>query len=204
MSVPLIYMSLGTIILAAIHIRNSWFLCFSLLPMIAILLSDALAKTNPVSHQRRKLHKIPCIIAAITLIAAVAITNPDEITDTGISPTKATEYLNECNKDDVVLFTEFNNGAFMSFNGYKIYMEARPELFQKKVNGKEDVYTEYWDVKQGKTDIAQFIEKYNFTHMLVISDGSALVGYMQANDDYVAVVETDEYKLYELVTFQSQ
>ena len=200
--IPLVYMSLGTIILSIMHIRNSWFLCFSLLPIVAKLLTDAIAKTNSVSNEKRKLHKIPCVIAAVALITTVVIAQPNKLTDSEISPIKAGEYLNAYDKDDIVLFTEFNNGAFMSFHGYKIYMEARPELFQKKVNGKDDVYEEYWDVKKGECDIAEFVNKYQFTHMIV-EDGSALSGYMQATTDYVAVVESDSYKLYESVKFTS-
>ena len=103
-------------------------------------------------------------------------------------------------KENVVLYTSFNNGAFMEMNGYKVYMDARPELFMEKINGKEDVYTEYVSVESGTCDLNAFLAKYNFTH-LIARDGSPLSVHLRAYDDaYKIVVDGEGYCLFQRVS----
>ena len=78
-------------------------------------------------------------------------------------------------------------------------MDARPELFAKKINGKEDVAKEYLKVYEGNADYASFTEKYGFTHLLLEKNG-IFYYYMKRNEDtnYHVVAEDKYYILYEL------
>ena len=86
----------------------------------------------------------------------------------------------------------------MEFHGYKVYLDARPELFQKKINGKEDVYTEYLELTNFE-NLEKFVNKYNFSHILVY-ETDMLAVYLQGLDDYEIVVDGDRYYLFEKIT----
>ena len=59
------------------------------------------------------------------------------------SPVKAIAYLEKHEDKDVKVFTEFNNGAYFEWSGYRCFVDPRPELYFKKLNHKEDVFKEY-------------------------------------------------------------
>ena len=67
---------------------------------------------------------------------------------------------------------------------------------KKKINGKEDIYSEYIKVFTGAVDFDEFIDKYQFTHLLVC-DGKSLSGYLTASNDFEMVVDGNGYCLFE-------
>ena len=95
-----------------------------------------------------------------------------------------------------MLYTDFNTGAYFEFRGYKTYIDARPELYQKRINGKEDVYTEYINMLNQAIDTEDFLKKYNFTH-LVVERPSILDTYLYYSNKYKLVIEDDTCRLYE-------
>jgi hypothetical protein len=195
----LVYMSLGTIVLAVMHMRNMWFLFFSIMPLLAHLLDYIYAKCSKVDRNVCNM-KMNFVAAFVFLLLSVpmVIFCPTDIKDSFVATVDAADYLDNKNKDEIVLYTEFNNGAYMEFRGYKVYIDARPELFQKNINNKDNIYDEYLSVQMGNVGCRDFLEKYQFTH-LIVSDGSILSGFMQACDEYEMVVDGEGYCLYELI-----
>ena len=101
------------------------------------------------------------------------------ITDNSHAPSAAADYLDTYD-GDIILYAGFNNGAYMRFRGYDTYMDARPELYTKKMNGKEDRLSEFIAISgDADHDFASFIGRYGFTHMLV-EDKSMLRYYLTA------------------------
>lgn len=195
----IIYMSFGTMLLAALHMRNAWFLSFSLFPIFVILIDKIYIEKNEDQNNKKMKIKNKILLstsALFILIFVCAIGSIAKVKDKMSSPVKAVEYLESTKSNDIVLFTGFNNGSYMEFNGYKVYIDARPELFQKKINKKEDIYSEYLSLLAGKLDYKEFLDKYEFTH-LIIDDGMGLEGYLQCSEDYEKVVIGNGYSLYE-------
>lgn len=192
------YMAAGTLVMAMLHMRNLWFLFFGATPLFLTMLDGVQRK----KHKERRVTAVSliadfygvCLVVALAFIFCGTISV--DIEDDILSPVKAVEYLDSHNKEDIVLYTGFNNGAYMEMNGYKVYMDARPELFQKKINGKEDIYSEYLNVINGLCDYEAFFDKYEFTHMIV-EDGTVLSGFLRAYDGYREVVIGNGYVLYE-------
>ena len=114
------------------------------------------------------------------------------IKDSTTTPVKAVEYLNTIKNEDIVLFTEFGNGAFFEYYDYKVYIDARPELFQKAINGKENIYEEYVCLIKGELNIEDFLNKYQFTH-LIATKGTVMCGYLTASDKYEMIVDGNGY-----------
>lgn len=196
-----VYLTLGTIILAYMHSRNSWLLVPSIL-----IMSINIAKEYIKSDELKKTYKTTAgiIVCSYLLVLIPVIAVSEGQLSAGIkninnnTPKEMVEYLDGLNKDNIILYTEFTNGAYFELAGYKVYIDARPELFMKKINNKEDIYTEYLDVVTGKTDVKEFISKYNFTH-LVTNNLSTTGIYLKYSDDYKLIAENESYSLYEKI-----
>ena len=103
----------------------------------------------------------------------------------GISYEEITKYvLDNYNKDDVILYVDFNEGGYTEFMGLRSYIDGRAELFVKKFNGKSDIFEEYVGVRKGTFDCASFVDKYKFTHLMVYND-SVLDEYLNDSDEYI-------------------
>ena len=125
--------------------------------------------------------------------------------DNTCTPVLALNYMNgipEEEKDDVVLFTEFNGGSFFEYHGYKIYMESRGESSVKKLNGGYDVIGEYYKIYNSctKEKYQKFMDKYNFTHLCVQTKNN-MFGFIECDDRFKKVIETKSYSLYERKDF---
>lgn len=199
-----IYLALGTLVLACMHGRNMWYLLLGITPEIVSVLDGRVfnkqktKKTSPtyMIYFRAIYSVVATVVITITVFS---VTDYAQYTneDSNVAPIKAVEYLNENADDNIILYTEFNNGAFFEWHQYKVYMDARPELFQKKVNGKKNVYTEYCNVEKGKADYQEFLDKYGFTHLMV-SENTRFDVYLRHNENYNAAVTGNGYTLYEL------
>ncbi|MBR3722756.1 MAG: hypothetical protein IKN12_08310 [Selenomonadaceae bacterium] len=79
---------------------------------------------------------------------------------------------------DIRLFTGFNTGSYPEFRGIKCYIDGRPEIFAPKNSGLAcNIIGEYFDVTGGVINYKDFIEKYDFTHLLV-EKGDGLLFYL--------------------------
>lgn len=201
-----LYLALGTFLLASQHSRNVWFILLGVTPLVVMVLDNYVKDTVKIKYKEEE-YKLLSLVFTLALVVLFFIIDPairyDEM-DVYSAPTSAVEYLNsieEDKKDDIVLFTGFNNGAYLEWNGYKVYMDARPELFEDKIGGQGDIYSEYIDVCKGNIDYAEFLEKYGFTHLILDSE-VAFSTYLKCTGDYDIVVDIeDEYKLFERKDF---
>ncbi len=91
--------------------------------------------------------------------------------------------IDNYNKDDVILYTDFNTGGYTEYRGLKSYIDPRAELFLKKFNSKADILKEAFSIESIDFDFDKFIDKYNFTHIIVYND-SSFNTYLEKCDDY--------------------
>ena len=172
-------------------------------PLLVMLLDEIIKNKVKLKHTNSNYR----ILALIYTFGAVSIfliifpgMTPRNTVDSQLSPVKAVEYLDDLSdseKENMVLFTGFNNGAYLEWNGYKVYMDARPEIYCKNINGKEDIYDEYLEVLNGEIDFNEFLNKYQFTHLVVYE--TVFQTYLECNDNYEIVVDADEYKVFKKV-----
>ena len=198
-----LYLALGTWILAAKNMRSTWMIVLGTSPLLIMLLDEIIKNKVKLKHTNSNYR----ILALIYTFGAVSIfliifpgMTPRNTVDSQLSPVKAVEYLDDLSdseKENMVLFTGFNNGAYLEWNGYKVYMDARPEIYCKNINGKEDIYDEYLEVLNGEIDFNEFLNKYQFTHLVVYE--TVFQTYLECNDNYEIVVDADEYKVFKKV-----
>lgn len=198
MDFSIFYMAAGTVILAMMHFRNAWFLFFGMTPLFFHFFNGL--RWKPAKELKSTLAyvwaNVRHVLVTLLLLAIVVVFGSPMVADSSKAPVEAVAYLDLLEKDNVTLYTEFDNGAYMELNGYKVYMDARPELFQEKVNGREDVYSEYLQVLNGTIDFDEFLDKYQFSHLIVF-DGTALSAHLRATDGYDMVVDGNGYTLFE-------
>ena len=93
--------------------------------------------------------------------------------------------------DQVTLYTDFNSGAYFLIDGYKIYFDARPELYHTHIAGEKAFTKEALAVWTGDIDYAEFIEKYGFD-WFAVSSGSHMDDYLYGEPDYEQVFENED------------
>lgn len=199
LSSPTIYLFIGTFILGAVTYRNNNYFSIAFL----ILVFEVLAQIDftEVFALLSKMNVLVCVLflglSLYGLYEAYTEYNTSMTKDRLVAPVKAVEYLNENAGRDSRIFTEFNSGGYLAWNGYQIYMEARPELYFKAINKKADVFAEYEEVT-GQISPERFDEfqnQYQFEYYIV-GNWNPLGTHLEYDDDFEMVLEADEYKIW--------
>lgn len=114
-----------------------------------------------------------------------------------MTPVKAVEYLDKYAPKDAKIYTGFNNGGYFEWNGYKCFVDARPELYFKSINKKADIFKDYTCLHSGTdaSKLKKLLDKYDFDYLCVTND--TVNTYLATSTDYNMVLMEDDYTLYE-------
>lgn len=198
-----LYFFCGTTILGLMHLRNSIYFYFGFSIILIDLLKDA-----DFSKLKKIIDKWSKVIntVSIVLVACICIVflpninksvNKKDVDSFG-TPVKAIEYLNSLDKKDIKIYTEFNNGGYFELKGYNIFVDARPELYFKGFNEKQDIMKDYVMLRNGcnnKKDYLKLLNKYNFDYLCVDKD-SKLNILLESLNDYKPIINSEEYVFY--------
>ena len=211
------YMASGTMLLAIMNLRSFWYVILGVIPLLAMLIDEdfkkcsekAKIKENDEDENIEK-KEVPyssllkvCIFRIAWIVPVIAIFAGSveyNYKDCDSVPLNAVEYLDELNKDEIVLFNGFNSGAYLEWAGYKTYMDPRPELFDIKINNKEDIVSEYLNLRVANIDFNEFLDKYKFTHLISLN-GYAFSYHLSQSNEYKVVAEGNGYKLFEKINY---
>lgn len=206
----IIYLTVGICFLAMMAIKNCWLLSICAVPVFTL-------QENVVENYNKEITTgqkyIIGIGAVVTLFFMYQVSS--DLTyklmlenEYAIIPYKAVEYLDQYNKEDVKIFSHTLQNNFLEWNGYKVYMDSRPEVYNEKLSGGRDLYDDIVKIIQGTMDYGDFLEKNQFTHVITYINNDSenlncLDAYMQNCSKYKLVYEskTAGYKLYEKVDF---
>ena len=131
--------------------------------------------------------------------------------DDELTPVQAAEYLLEHEDPKTVkLFTNFNNGGYMTWHGFEnIYIEPKTEPYLQFVNGKKDVILEYSSLKKkiSAEEIEKILAPYDFDYFIVDQFHPTLMLYMDMSEEYEEILPQKDdvlknvtrYKLYKKV-----
>ena len=97
--------------------------------------------------------------------------------------------LEQGNTEDIVLWTGYNDGSYMEFNGVRCYLDARAEIFMPDINGKKNILNEYILLLAGNIDYRDFIKRYNFTHFLTTTK-DPLYESLKHDDNYILIFDS--------------
>ena len=202
-----VLLTVGTAILTLMATRNFTFFAICGVFPLAYLLRDiqlSIQKKAPVKPATLIIRKI-LIGLIIMVVATTLFLIPQSSFDSTNKIIKNEELmlidtiqiiLNEGPTDDVVLYTGYNNGGMAEFMGIPAYIDPRAEVFLKKNNRKEDILKEYSDLQSEKLYYKGFLDKYEFTH-LILTKYDILYTYLKYDVDYRIAFSNEKYTLYE-------
>ena len=191
-----VLLALGTTLLSLMSMKSIPYFLFGTLIPLSYCLSNIGDKLVFKVNSRLTHGLISIFIVLIYATSLfVIVKDYDEIND--FPDTKdAVEYLVEnTNKQDVVLYTSFFDGGYAEYNGFRVYIDARAEIFLKKNNKQSDVFEEYISLQNGNSHYKEFLSRYNFTHILV-TETDILNLYLSNDDNYSILYEDEKSKIF--------
>lgn len=161
---PAFYSYIGTIALIALFpvYKNLFFVAVGFNVVTSFVIKDIKIKINDYWPE--------ILIATILLIVVCFRTYPQTIKDVNKQyPESIATYLQK--EQPKRLFTSFNDGAIAEFAGAKCFVDARPELHLKKLNGKADTMFDAFLMENGDdTDRYGLMNEYKFDYLLTKSE----------------------------------
>ena len=103
--------------------------------------------------------------------------------------------LEKYDTKDMKVYTNYDIGNYLEWYGIKAFIDSRAEVFYLTMNGKYDIFGDYYSIQENNGDIYKFIESYNFTHLFVVYY-DRLYSYEQI-EGYSLFYEKDKmYRIY--------
>lgn len=174
-------LTIGTIYLFLSHWKG--FIYFIVILPIVLGYNFKNKKSLPV----RKMSKWEKIIySSIIVLFMTLILSFSQMNDSHILEPFA-NYLDKNASKSIKLFTNYDDGGYMEYRGYKSYIDPRAEVFLKRNNKKEDIFDEYYDLCNGNIDATTFLNKYKFDYLLIDRGINNLYNELKNNSDYEEV-----------------
>ena len=194
---PFFYILCGTAIMGTMHLRNLIYAYFGILLFLC-----EMVRQNKQTVKRMIYGNLVFAVFLGTIAFAWSGISGKVLDykqdDDVYSPVKAIAYLDEHEEKDVKVFTEFNNGAYFEWSGYKCFVDPRPELYFKKLNHKADIFQEYQELitTTEPEKIDAFFDKYQCDYACV-SKRSSLNLYFSMQHGWKPMINSKEYVLYQ-------
>ncbi|HEY9059613.1 MAG TPA: hypothetical protein VIO64_03780 [Pseudobacteroides sp.] len=136
------------------------------------------------------------IIAGITLKSVLGMW---QTTLLEFYPVKAAEYIkNNLDYKNVRLFNDYDDGGFLMFNGIKVFIDSRADLYSDQFNPGCTVLQDYDEIMRNPGNYETVFKKYDFKYILVNpSLNYDLYSYLRKDVNYRIVVDDEFYILYE-------
>jgi len=189
----------GTLILALMNLKGVvYFFIGGVLPIAYFLKNQKdKIKLNFSDNKGKRLGKFLLVFICSFYILCISTSfikyNPEEDTP---KISEAVEYLLSQEKaEDITLYVGYNDRGYTEFYGIKSYLDPRAEVFLKSNNKKEDIFEEYVSLQCGELYYQEFLDKYDFTHILADST-DILYTYLAEDKNYSIMYEDDDCRLF--------
>lgn len=187
----------GTLILAMMNYKSMGLFFIAAMPAYCYYLKDVDFKiTIEKNKKRTKKETVRLCVLSVLLVAvgacavfAAVSTDKKEVEKSPYESLNEAVKILDSEKGDIVLFTGFDYGQYLEFKGYHPYIDGRAELFLKDNNHEYDYLKEYYDMITGKLDYKEFVDRYNFTHLIVNKNEPDLYKGLLSDGDYELIYE---------------
>lgn len=178
-------LSIGTIYLGLSHFKGVIYLII-ILPLVLSynfrINGDYYNKMNILLYEK--------IVYLLFMIVFMFFIGFKTKLSKGESLIEFANYLDANATKDIKLYTNYNDGGYMEYRGYKCYIDARAEVFVEKNNQKEDIFDEWFDIENGKLTVIEFSNKYNFDYLLVDSDENMFLKELLNSENHAIVYQS--------------
>jgi uncharacterized protein YxeA len=201
-TIRFVFLSLGTAYLALSAIRSiPLFVIGGIYPLAFYLKNIKLplpqeTSVTPKTIQLRKILIVSTLTLMIICFGITALSHDTGNQDIQLLRSTLQFIQNENRTKDVVLYTSYDEGGFAEYVGFPVYIDTRAEVFVKANNKKEDVMKEYFDLQMGYSYCKDFLDKYQFTHLLVTKKDILYI-YLSHDKEYKLTYSNTKYYLFE-------
>lgn len=189
-----VFLAAGTIFMSCTALHNVWMATISCLPLFASMLPGMIRFRKEHIYELWK-----TIIINVVLLGCIAVILPEvagQIKNKEIPAKDAAEYLaSVTDPDNERVYTSFDNGGMFEWYGFKVYTDARPELFTEEINKKENIDSEIYNVEYGVVNYRDFIDKYDFTY-IVVNDDTPFAYYLENDTKWTDVYISGGIRIY--------
>jgi len=179
---------LGTTYLMLSHYRGLLFW----IVIIPLIIGDFLNNFQKIGGKKMIINNKEKIVYCILIVSFVLIVFLNAKFENEPKLKEIADYLDKNANYDIKLYTGYNDGSYMEYRGYKCYIDPRAEVFLKNNNKKEDIFSEYYKVKNGESDLNDFFNKYNFDYLLVDSNSNYILYFLKNDNDYENVLKVKD------------
>ncbi len=191
-----ILLTIGTLYMGLSSLRSFWlFVVFGFVSLAHYLRNVHLSSAVPAKRRT-----ISVTIAVLTMLfARVSYIRNLGTPEENHRPEEAVCYIkNNINLSKMRLFNSYITGGYIEFRGIRTFIDSRAEIFTKKLNGKEDIFKDYFETVSGRMHYSDLIAKYAFTHFLVNKDDVMNV-CLKHDYRYKVIYEDKRFVLYEKI-----
>ena len=179
---------IGTTYLAISSNRGVLFLIISSIYPISYYIQNKFYVIKEPSDKLKKkaqfLFSVLCILVLLTFLYQL---NNSKVNFSNSIIDGVNDMVEQENINDIRLFCHYDDCNYAEYLGIKTYSDSRAEIFLKANNKKEDILKELYELgTMSDSDIEKFLEKYQFTHLIVRSY-SPLYEYLVNNDNYQVI-----------------
>lgn len=211
MNAPLLILAAAAIIGALAFMRNQWIsslFCFAYLAWASRGVNIQI-KAFKSARVAKGIAAAVVLAAAAGMVAFVVSAAPSvaaQPRDSAKTPVNGVEYLDRIgvDKETTRVFTFFNAGGFLEYNGFKVNMDPRPEIWNSSINGVGyDYYDEYVQMAAGDMVFNTYNDLYDFD-VFFIDSTAGTDPYFTGSDDYLRILTGSGYTVYAKRTWYDQ
>lgn len=90
--------------------------------------------------------------------------------------------------DDIRLYNTLNDGGYLITKGFRPFIDARLEVYSEKLNGKQDILTDYLAFSEGRTYYKDFAEQYDLDTFIINTSYQPALYQMLSHSDEMRVL----------------
>src|SRR5574344_215781 len=180
----------GTLILALSANKGvAYFIIFGIYPL-SFYLKKILLNINETSFGNLKIYNkliYGFLFLLVSFVGIYFIYANNNIHSTYFLDKAALFLLDKYDATTMQVYTNYHSGGYLEYRGIKCYIDARAEVYYASINKKADIFDEYYLLQNKNSDINAFVEKNNFTHLVLTSEDRLFDSFN--NDNYHLVYE---------------
>lgn len=193
-----ILITIGTAYLGVASVRNIPLFIICAIPFIAFYIKDAIPEKliglgNQGYEGRNKF-----IALMLLIVAGYVFFNNNYVIDKQgeYTPMQAVRFIkSNLDLSSFRLFNEYETGGYLEYKGLKPFIDSRSEVFAKKLNGREDIISDYNGIFKGTLNYRKVFSKYGLNHALVLIDGFIDM-QLRYDDEFEVIYRDDLFALY--------
>lgn len=186
----------GSIILTFFALRNVPYLSLS----FTMLLSDFLKNVDIDSYIEKNKNNVfrkLTILLITTIFAGSYLSITDLYKVETFNAYEGIDLIieNYGIDDNTTIYTDYNDGSYAIYKGFKVYLDARMEVYLDSNNKQQDYVDEYVYVQHGRIPYQDFLDKYKFNY-LVLSIQDIMYGMLDNDEDYEKIYENQYCEIF--------